>query len=184
MNKTTSRLRSNCTKKYQFFPFCDTRGQISLDFIAGVVIFMLAFIFLFQTLTNMFVPFQTNSDEIKSVSDRVTKTMVESTKGIASSQSGTNMISMNRAQYFHNAMNNTTSYRDMQNDIGLANGDMLYNINMSLYNPDGSLYMDVTGEVVLNNGPKIPQSTNIAQTIRVVYVDQDESIAMLYVRVW
>ncbi|MCL7413549.1 MAG: hypothetical protein M8353_08045, partial [ANME-2 cluster archaeon] len=122
--------------------------------------------------------------EVKSISDRVTKTLVESTKGLASSQSGTNMISMNRAQYFHNALNNTTSYREIQNDIGIDNGDMLYNINMSLYNTDGSLYLDGTGEVVLNSGPKIPQSTNIAQTIRVVYVSQDDSIAMLYVRVW
>ena len=184
MNKTTLRRRSDSSKKHRFYPFGNTRGQISLDFIAGVVIFMLTFIFLFQTLTNLFIPFQTNSDEIKSVSDRVTKTMVESTKGLASSLSGDNMISLNRAQSFHNDMNNTTSYRDMQNDVGLDNGDMLYDINMSLYNPDGSLYLDGTGEVVLNSGPKIPQSTNIAQTIRVVYVNQDENIALLHVRVW
>ena len=50
-------------KKIIGFDLC---GQISLDFISGVVIFMFSFMFLFQTLTCLFVPFQTNSDEIKS----------------------------------------------------------------------------------------------------------------------
>ncbi|MCG7849521.1 MAG: hypothetical protein MIO93_10145, partial [ANME-2 cluster archaeon] len=158
-------------------------GQISLDFIAGVVIFMLAFIFLFQTLTNMFVPFQTNSDEIKSVSDRVTRTMVESTKGLANSQSDVNVISIHRAEYINNLMD-PSSYRTMQEDWGLYNGLNLYSINMSLYNTDGSLYLNGTGGVVLNNGPQAPQHTNVAQTIRVVYVDVDDTIAILHVRVW
>jgi len=184
MNKTTSKRRSDSTKKHKFFPFCDTHGQISLDFIAGVVIFMFAFIFIFQTLTNMFVPFQTNSDEIKSVSDRVTKTMVESTKGLANSQSDENVISINRAEYINNLMDNPSSYRTMQEDQGLYNGLNLYSINMSLYNTSGSLYLNGTGGVVLNNGPQVPQSTNVAQTIRVVYVDVDDTIAILHVRVW
>lgn len=184
MNKTTSLLRFDCTKKYQFFPFCDTHGQISLDFIAGVVIFMVTFFFLFQTLTNMFVPFQTNSDEIKSVSDRVTKTLVESTKGIASSQSDVNVISINRAEYVNSIMKNASSYRTMQEEWGLYSSSNIYSINMSLYNTDGSLYKNGTGGVVLNTGPQIPQSTNVAQTIRVVYVDADDAIAILHVRVW
>ncbi|MDW7777092.1 MAG: hypothetical protein SCH39_12280 [Methanosarcinales archaeon] len=184
MNKTTLKLRSDCTKKYTVFPFGDTHAQISLDFIAGVVIFMMTFIFLFQTLTNMFVPFQTNSDEVKSVSDRVTKTLVESTKGLASSQSDVNVISINRAEYINSLMDNASTYRTMQEEWGLYSSSNIYTINMSLYNTDGSLYLNGTGGVVLNNGPQVPQSTNVAQTIRVVYVDADDTIAILHVRVW
>jgi hypothetical protein len=184
MNKTTSKHRSYCTKKCKVFPFVDTRGQISLDFIAGVVIFMVTFFFVFQTLSNMFIPFQTNSDEIKSVSDRVTKTMVENTRGLASSQSDVNIISLSRAEYMNNLLDNTSSYRTMQEDFGLYSNSNIYNINMSLYSTDGSLYLNGTNGVVLNNGPLVPQRTNVAQTIRVVYVDADDRIALLHVRVW
>jgi len=110
--------------------------------------------------------------------------MVESTKGLANSQSDVNVISINRAEYIDNLMDNASSYRTMQEDWGLYTGLNLYSINMSLYNTDGSLYLNGTDGVVLNNGPQVPQNTNVAQTIRVVYVDADDKIAILHVRLW
>jgi len=132
----------------------------------------------------MFVPFQTNSDEVKSISDRIAKIMVESTDGLANSPTQSNVISLRRAQFMNSVMNNSSGYRTLQDEQGLYSGDRLYDVNFSLYNTDNSLYLNDTGGVVLNNGPKVPQSTNVAQTIRMVYVDVDDSIALLYVRVW
>jgi len=47
--------------------------------------------FLFQTLTGLFVPFQSNSDEVKSMSDRVAMTLAESTSGLANSPTDNNI---------------------------------------------------------------------------------------------
>ncbi|MCL7476527.1 MAG: hypothetical protein M8352_10890, partial [ANME-2 cluster archaeon] len=96
--------------------------------------------------------------------------MVESTDGLANSPTQSNVISLRRAQIMNSEMNNSIGYRTLQDEQGLYSGDRLYDVNFSLYNTDNSLYLNDTGGVVLNNGPKLPQSTNVAQTIRVVYV--------------
>jgi hypothetical protein len=177
MSKTSSR-------KYRIHPFNDTCGQISLDFISGIVIFMVTFLFLFQTLTSLFVPFQSSSDEIKSMSDRVSITLAESTSGLANSPTDNNIISLKRAEELNYSMSTATLYDDLREDIGLRSETTSYDLNVSLYNLDKSMYRDSSNNVVLNNGPVLPQNVNVAQTVRVVYVEQDDEFALLYVRVW
>ena len=164
--------------------FYDTDAQISLDFIAGIVIFLVTFLFLFQTLTNLFVPFQSSSDEVKSMSDRVAVTLVESTNGLTNSPDNNNIISLNRAREFNYSFNTTTGYDELREDLGLRGETIFYNLNVSMYNLDKTLYRDSSSNVVLNNGPVLPQNANVAQTIRLVYVEQDDEFAFLYVRVW
>jgi hypothetical protein len=184
MNKTISRKKQTIRKEHHTFWFNDTRGQISLDFISGTVIFMVAFLFLFQTLTSLFVPFQSNSDEIKSMADRVGMTLAESTSGLAHSPTDVNIISVRRAEDLNEQMNSTSGYNDVLNDFGLKSETTQYNLNLSLCNISNSLYLNSSGAPVLHNGPIPPQNTNVAQVIRIVYVEQDDEIGILYVKVW
>jgi uncharacterized protein (UPF0333 family) len=55
----------------------DNSGQVSIDFLIGVTIFLLAFIFLISAIPSMFTPFQSNSDELTMMADRVAATMTE-----------------------------------------------------------------------------------------------------------
>lgn len=184
MSKTTSKRKKVHPRKFRINPFNDTCGQISLDFISGVVIFMVTFLFLFQTLTSLFVPFQSSSDEVKSMSDRVAITLAESTNGLANSPTDNNIISLKRAEELNYRMSTTTRYDELREDLGLSSETTLYNLNISLYDLDKSMYRNSSNNVVLNNGPVLPQNVNVAQTVRVVYVEQDDEFALLYVRVW
>ena len=95
-----------------------------------------------------------------------------------------NIISLKRAGELNYRMNTTTSYNELREDLGLSSETTYYNLNVSLYDLDKSMYRDSSYNVVLNNGPVLPQNVNVAQTVRVVYVEQDDEFALLYVRVW
>jgi hypothetical protein len=184
MSNMTSRIKNVFQQNFRKNPFNDTYGQISLDFISGIVIFIVTFLFLFQTLTSLFVPFQSSSDEVKSTSNRVAITLAESTSGLANSPTDNNIISLKRAEELNYRMSTDTLYDDLRKDLGLGSETILYNLNVSLYDLDKSLYRDSSNNIVLNNGPVLPQDVNVAQTVRVVYVEQDDKFALLYVRVW
>lgn len=183
MNKTLSRKRLSPKQTYHVFYLKEDKGQISLDFIAGTVIFMVTFMFLFQTLTSLFVPFVSNSDEIKSMADRVAMTLAESTNGLADSPTENNIISLNRAIELNDQMNTTSGYNDLLEDFGLSSDNIKYNLNISLRETDNTIY-EYQGTDVLNNGPVSPVTANVAQTSRIVYIEQESDIAILYVRVW
>jgi hypothetical protein len=55
----------------------DERGQMSIDFIAGLSLFMLTLLFLVQFIPGMFVPFQTETIDLSSVSYRTSVILVE-----------------------------------------------------------------------------------------------------------
>lgn len=184
MSNMTSRIKNVFQQNFRKNPFNDTYGQISLDFISGTVIFLVTFLFLFQTLTSLFVPFQSSSDEVKSTSNRVAMTLAESTSGLANSPTDNNIISLKRAEELNYRMSTDTLYNDLREDIGISSETILYNLNVSLYDLDKSLYRDSSNNIVLNSGPVLPEDVNVAQTVRVVYVEQDDKFALLYVRVW
>jgi hypothetical protein len=181
MNKTSSRKRLFQKKTPHLLYLREDKGQISLDFIAGTVIFMVTFMFLFQTLTSLFVPFVSNSDEIKSMADRVAMTLAESTNGLADSPTENNIISVNRAIELNDQM--SSDYNGVLEEYGLSSDNTKYNLNLSIRETDGTIY-EYQGNVVLNNGPVSPVTTNVAQTSRIVYIEQENEITTLYVRVW
>lgn len=53
-------------------------GQTSLDFLIGITIFLLAFIFVFAFIPKMFTPFVSNSDQLTMAADRAAEALVES----------------------------------------------------------------------------------------------------------
>ncbi len=181
MNKTPSRKRLSPKQTRHLLYLREDNGQISLDFIAGTVIFMVTFMFLFQTLTSLFVPFVSNSDEIKSMADRAAMTLAESTNGLADSPTENNIISVNRAIELNDQM--SLDYNGVLEEYGLSSDNTLYNLNVSLRKTDNTIY-EYDGNVILNNGPVSPVTANVAQTSRIVYIEQDDIITILYVRVW
>lgn len=183
MNKTALRKRTYPREKPHEFHISDTNGQVSLDFIAGTVIFMVTFFFMFQTLTNLFVPFQSNSDEIKSMADRVGITLAQSTAGLVDSPTKNNIISIRRATVLNNQMNTSSGYNDVLENLGLKSETNVYELNLSLYETDNTIYQ-YNNSVVLNNGPVPPQNVNVAQTIRIVHVEETKDTAILSVKVW
>ncbi|WP_424357865.1 DUF7287 family protein [Methanocella sp. MCL-LM] len=52
-------------------------GQTSLDFLIGITLFLLVFIFVFAFIPRMFTPFQSNSDELTMAADRAAGVLVE-----------------------------------------------------------------------------------------------------------
>jgi hypothetical protein len=52
-------------------------GNMNLDFLAGLLIFMFAFLYIFVTIPGIFLPYQSNSVDLGAVVYRVTTPMVE-----------------------------------------------------------------------------------------------------------
>jgi hypothetical protein len=53
------------------------RGQLTLDYLAGITILLFAIFFVFQYTSGLFTPFQSDSDEITMVTDRTAMAIVE-----------------------------------------------------------------------------------------------------------
>lgn len=54
----------------------DESGQLTLDYLVGITIFLLALVFVFQYTTGLFTPFESSSDEVTMIADRVATTVV------------------------------------------------------------------------------------------------------------
>ncbi|MCX9010349.1 MAG: hypothetical protein OIN66_04420 [Candidatus Methanoperedens sp.] len=158
-------------------------GQISLDYIAGITIFILSFIFLYNILTSLLLPFQFNSDEVKPLADRTAMILVESTDGLTASTNGPNIIDKTKIIQLNTDLNNPSTYDNKRAELGLVNGNLKYNLNVSLRYFNYSLYPNSSNPLML--GGSIPaENTNVGQTIRMVYLSQDSKRLMLLVKVW
>ncbi|MGB7533297.1 MAG: hypothetical protein WA977_10060 [Halobacteriota archaeon] len=131
----------------------DERGQMSIDFLAGLSLFMLALLFLAQFIPGMFVPFQSETIDLSSVSYRTSVILVEdpgwwdngtcnntdwenhndsvSRVGLAFDKDSPNMLDMSKI----NAFNDGTL--DLTDKLGLyrnINGNRLnYSYNITLW---------------------------------------------------
>jgi len=163
--------------------FNDDKGQVSIDYIIGISIFIMTFFFLYNILTSLFLPFQSNSDEIKAIADRVGTVLVESSgsNGLAIGASSPNILDKTKVTQLNNNLNN--SYDDRQDKLGLTTSVMKYNLNVSLRYLNNSLYPNSTNPLLLG-GPARGDYTNVAQTIRLIYLEQDSKRLQLVVEVW
>ncbi|WP_449288758.1 DUF7287 family protein [Methanomethylovorans hollandica] len=55
----------------------DNNGQITVDYLVGITIFLLSLVFVFQYTNGLFTPFESSSDEVTMIADRVATTVVE-----------------------------------------------------------------------------------------------------------
>jgi hypothetical protein len=161
----------------------DDKGQVSLDYVIAISIFILAFFFLLSVLSNLFLPFQFNSDETKSMADRISTVLVETSNGIAVSDSSPNIVDKQKIIQFNSDLKNNVTYESKRDQLGLLTSTLKYNINVSLRYFNNTLYPSSISPLLLAGA--IPdESSNLGQTVRIVYLSQDSNKLILVVKVW
>ncbi len=159
-------------------------AQMTIDYVAGMGIFLLSVAFVFQFMHSLFLPFQSGSDEVTLAADRVSTVLVE--RLLNEEQTGrVNMIDQGKLYYFNKTRLNYTdlaSYNDALREVGLFSNETAYDLNISAANltsPDRSIY---------KGGPTLPENINVGQTGRLVTIVNSSTgykeTAMLWVRVW
>jgi len=163
--------------------FDDCEGLISIDYITGISIFILSFFFLFNILTSMFIPFESTSDEVKAMSNRISTVLAESSTGIITSATSPNIIDPAKVSQFNESLNDPSKSDAIMAQLGLYSGETNYKLNVSLNYLNGSIYIAGSKPMLLG-GPLPDEFTNVALTSRIVYLPSDSRMLMLKVKVW
>ncbi|MBC7085623.1 MAG: hypothetical protein H5T43_04580 [Methanomethylovorans sp.] len=153
----------------------DESGQITLDYLVGITIFLLALVFLFQYAAGLFMPFESTSDEVTMIADRVAATVVEDWIS-AGDPHTSNIVCSTFMEDFFTQLN--TNYIITQNSLGLNGTFFCYDLNVSLEN---------STKVISCGGKNLPHGGNIGQTKRIVLVEDSRGnsyTAILSFRVW
>ncbi len=161
------------------------RGQVSLDYIIGITVFIVAFLFMYNLLTSLLLPFQLNADEVKPMAERASTVLAESSGGLAISESNPNVIDMEKVKQLNSDLNDPSIYDTKLKELGLSTTNINYNINVSLRYINNTLYPGIMSTVPLLKAGKTPDEySNVGKTTRLVYLSQDSQILILDVKVW
>ena len=169
---------------------CDN-AQITIDYVAGIGIFLIAVAFVFQFMYNLFIPFQSSSDEVTLAADRASTTLTERIL-IADRSEATSVIDQGKLFYFNNTklnhsnqtLNsyNQTDYNTALWELGLFSDEMTFDINISVAN------LTSPKNPMNQSGPELPQNLAIGQTKRLVLIINSSTgyneTAIISVRVW
>jgi hypothetical protein len=146
----------------------DTSGQMSIDFLAGVAIFLIALLFVFAFIPGMFTSFQSNSDELTMAADRVSTELVENI--LVTNGSTPNVIDSNKVVSLDTSLNDPIFVKSLGQSGGRA-----YNINVTFSTIKG---------YYAHAGPQYPVGAlNVGQSRRIVD-DEFGNIGIIYVTVW
>ena len=169
----------------------DSSAQISLDYLIGVTIFLLAFLFVFAFIPGMFTPFNSNSDEVTMSADRVAATLVENVLVVGGPTTKEPCIldAATINQFKTDIESNPTTSKLVRQKMGLNRSDSgsLYDLQVVIQKEDGS-EIDVQSSDTLGG-------TNVGQSKRYVLVRDSTAIlgtidnypgqsAIVIVRVW
>lgn len=153
----------------------DDNGQITVDYLVGITIFLLSLVFVFQYTNGLFTPFESSSDEVTMIADRVATTVVEDRISIGDPQTS-NMVSSSLMADLFTQLD--TNYISTRNLLGLNGTFFCYDLNVSLEN---------STKIISCAGRTLPQVGSIGQTKRIVLVDDNSGntqTAILSFRVW
>ncbi|SFM66922.1 DUF7287 family protein [Methanolobus profundi] len=154
----------------------DSKGQITIDYLISVTIFLFAVAFVFNYTSGIFTPFISNSDEVTLVADRVSTVLVEMTL-TEGDGNVPNMVNSSKVDTFLTDLNN--SYETTIDDLGMTGSYVRYDLNVTLENETGIIRMA---------GKEMPSGVNIGQTKRIVllrYTDTgNRETAIMSFRVW
>lgn len=183
-------------------------GQTSLDFLIGITLFLLVFIFVFAFIPKMFTPFQTDSDELTMAADRAAGALVESklvdtglgvykgaaTPSIINSQSYDDLQKyLDEGSIDHSEIIEKQTkidlgleYKKSFGTSAVTPSDQYYKLQIVLTTPGpGNTLVD---KVISPDGD--PAGSNVGQSKRFVYVHDSSTPAgtyteaILIVRVW
>ncbi len=159
-------------------------AQVTIDYITGIGIFLLAVIFVFQFVYGLFVPFQSGSDKATLAADRAGTVLVERMLH-ADKASELNVIDQGKLYYFNNSrLNyyNPTNYNAALREIGLFSNESVFDMNVTVAN------LTNLNKPMNQSGPALPETTDIGQTKRLVLIVNSSTgyneTAILSVRVW
>jgi hypothetical protein len=157
-------------------------AQITLDYIAGIGIFLLAVFFVFQFVYGLFIPFQSGSDKATLSADRAATMLVEQMLH-SDSSGGLNVIDQSKLYYFNNTQlnySNKANYKNTTMQLGLFSSQTAFDLNVSV--------ADLNGFVMYQSGPALQDNTDVGQTKRLVLIINSSTgynrNATLSVRVW
>ncbi|WP_342303922.1 hypothetical protein [Methanolobus sp. ZRKC5] len=156
----------------------DTRGQMHIDYLIGIAIFLTSVIFVFSYTAGLFTPFQSNSDEVTLIADRISTNMVEQNMS-AGNPHTPNLLNGTKVDYFFNQTN--ADYESTIEYYGMSSSYLRYEFNITMESISSGLLIHSTGKT-------LPTQGNIGQTKRIVIVRDEntgnETQRMLSVRVW
>jgi hypothetical protein len=157
-------------------------AQITIDYLAGIGIFLLSVVFVFQFMYGLFIPFQSGSDKVTLAADRAATVLVERML-IADNPGAMNAIDQGKLYYFNNTKLNYSSqanYTNTLREIGLFSNQTVFDLNISV--------AYTSGAIMNQSGPALPDNTDIGQTKRMVLIVNSSTgyneTAILSVRVW
>jgi hypothetical protein len=165
-------------------------AQITIDYIAGIGIFLLSVIFVFQFMYGLFIPFQSGSDKVTLAADRASVVLVERLLH-ADKADELNVIDQGKLYYFNNTKLNysdQTAYNNALRELGLFSDQTVFDLNVMVAYPNGTVMNQSGTNFPLVCGPSLPDNTDIGQTKRLVLIVNPSTgyneTAILSVRVW
>ncbi|WP_407355026.1 hypothetical protein [Methanolobus sp. WCC5] len=153
----------------------DSKGQITIDYLISITIFLFTVIFVFNYTSGIFAPFNSNSDEITLIADRTATALVEKILS-EGDETVPNLVTMTKADIFFTELG--TNYTDTTSYLGLSGSYVSYDFNVTLQNGTGLINMA---------GKPIPSRVNVGQTKRIVLIKDDTGnteVAIMSFRVW
>ncbi len=165
-------------------------AQVTIDYIAGIGIFLLSVVFIFQFMYGLFIPFQSGSDKASLAADRVSTVLVERLLH-ADSSDELNVVDQGKLYYFNNTRlnySNQTAYNNALREVGLFSNETVFDMNVMVSYPNGTLMNQSGSNFPLVSGPSLPENTDIGQTKRLVLIVNSSTgyneTATISVRVW
>jgi uncharacterized protein (UPF0333 family) len=154
----------------------NSKGQITIDYLISVTIFLFAIVFVFNYTSGIFTPFSSNSDEVTLLADRTATVLVEKLLN-QGDETVPNMANETKVENFLTELD--TNYDATIAYLGLTGSYLRYDLNVTMENESG---------VVGMAGKVIPSGVNVGQTKRVVLLKYEETgnteTVMMSFRVW
>lgn len=154
----------------------DNKGQITIDYLIGVIIFLFTVIFIFNYTSGIFTPFHSNSDEITLIADRTSTALVEKILS-EGDESVPNMVNKEKVENFFTELD--TNYAGTTDYLGLNGSYLKYDFNVTMENQTSVMNMA---------GKRIPSGVNVGQTKRIVLIKNGDTgeteTAIMSFRVW
>lgn len=165
----------------------DVKGegaQITIDYVAGMSIFLLTVAFVFQFMYGLFAPFQSGSEEVTLAADRTSTILVERML-VADRAGAMSVIDQGKLIYFNNTklnVSNQTSYTNTLRELGLFSKESVFDMNVSVAN------LTYPDKPMNQSGPELPDNLDVGQTRRFVLIVNTSTgyneTAIISVRVW
>ncbi|MDF1533902.1 MAG: hypothetical protein P1P69_05300 [Methanosarcinaceae archaeon] len=160
-------------KKYK----TNDKGQVTIDYLISITIFLFAIFFVFQYISGLFTPFESNSDEVTLLADRVSTLVVENIMS-AGDVAVPNLVTSTETDAFFTLLN--VDYGGTRTSLGLDGTYVDYDVNVTMENESSG--------IIKSAGAVLPSVGNVGQTKRIVlFINADTGVTekrIVSIRVW